>query len=79
MNTVPHSLDKVDKLIKEFLKKSSRPVSTYDIAKKLNISWSTANTHCYKLMAYGVVEGKNEEVKIGVKRVVWWLAKGGKA
>ena len=66
------SLDKVDKLVKGILKKSPQPLSTYDIAKKLEISWSTANIHCYKLKAYGIIDSKNEEVKIGVKRVVWW-------
>ncbi len=79
MSNTQQNLDKVDQMIKDVLKKSSQPISTYDIAKRLNISWSTANIHCYKLMAYGVIASRNEEVKIGVKRVVWWLVKGGKA
>lgn len=65
-------LDKVDKLITTLLKKSS-PLSTYDIAKKINVSWATANIHCYKLLALGVLKCKNDEVKIGMKRMVWWL------
>jgi predicted transcriptional regulator len=75
MNNIQQNLDKVDRMIKDFLKKSSQPISTYDIAKRLNISWSTANTHCYRLMAYGVIASKNEEVRISVKRVVWWYMK----
>lgn len=79
MNSTQQNLDKVDRMIKDVLKKSPQPISTYDIAKRLNISWSTANIHCYKLMAYGIIASKNEEMKIGVKRMVWWLVKGEKA
>lgn len=66
-------LDRVDKIIQGLLKSRKVPLSTYDIAKKAKISWATANIHCYKLMAFGVLNCKNEEVKIGMKRVVWWL------
>jgi predicted transcriptional regulator len=69
------SLSKVDKLIRNVLMKSDKPLSTYEIAKKTDLSWSTANTHCYKLKSFGIVNGKNEETKTGMKRVVWWLVK----
>ena len=73
MSNAEYKLDKVDKLVRDALKKSVQPISTYDIAKKLKVSWSTANIHCYKLKAYGYIDSKEDEVKIGVKRVVWWL------
>lgn len=67
------SLGKADRVIVRFLEKSERLVSTYEIAKSLNLSWATVNTHCYKLMSFGVISGRNEEVKIGMKRIVWGL------
>jgi len=67
-------LGKADKIIMKLLKKSERALSTYEIAKMLNLSWATANTHCYKLMSLGEISGRNEEVKIGMRRIVWVLA-----
>ncbi len=68
-------LNKADELIRSLLKTSKRLLSTYEIAKEINVSWATANTHCYKLKAFGIIDGKNEEVKIGLKRIVWWIKK----
>ncbi len=51
------------------------PLSTYEIAKFANISWSTANIHCYKLLVSGMLESREEELKIGVKRVIWNIKK----
>ncbi len=67
------SLGKADKIILKLLKKSERALSTYEIAKLLNLSWATANVHCYKLMSFGAISGRNEEVKIGMRRIVWTL------
>lgn len=66
-------LNKVGNIIVNVLKKSSRPLSTYEIAKLANISWATANTYCYKLKSFDFMDCKNEEVKVGVKRIIWWL------
>ena len=68
-------LGTVDELIQGILKESKKPLSTYELAKQANISWSTASTHCYKLRSFGIVDGKNEEVRIGIKRIVWWLTR----
>ena len=65
-------LGKVGKLVLDALKRSKRPLSTYEVAKLLNISWSTANTHCYIMKSLGIVDSKNEETKVGMKRMVWW-------
>ena len=64
--------NKVDKLIKDILRKEKK-LSTYEIAKKIGISWGTANSHCYKLKSFGIVDCKNEETKVGMGRIVWWL------
>ncbi|NOQ55516.1 MAG: hypothetical protein GQ477_01780 [Nanohaloarchaea archaeon] len=72
-NDMGMSLGKADKIILKLLTMSERALSTYEIAKKLNLSWATANVHCYKLMSLGAISGRNEEVKIGMRRIVWTL------
>ena len=64
----------VGDMILKLLKESSEPISTYEIAKKVGISWSTANTHCYKLKDAGKVDSKEIVQKIGAgKKVVWFM------
>ena len=67
------ALGKVEKLIVDAIRKSKKPMSTYEIAKSVSISWSTANIHCYKMKSFGVLDCREEEAKIGVKRIVWWI------
>ena len=67
-------LDEVDDLIVKIIRKEGKPASTYNIAKLCDISWATANSHCYKLKSLNVIDGKLESGKIGArKKVVWWL------
>ena len=64
----------VGEMILKALRESPEPVSTYELAKKLGISWSTANTHCYKLKDAGKVDNKEIVQKIGAgKKVVWFM------
>ena len=63
----------VGKLIQDVLRSSRKPLSTYEIAKKIGVSWATANIHCYKMKVLGVLDCRSEEVKIGMKRMVWWV------
>jgi len=66
----------VSEIILKILKEEGKPLSTYEIAKKANISWSTANTHCYKLKDEGKIDGKLETATIGSSRkMMWWLKK----
>jgi len=66
-----------DEDILRLLKKVSTPLSTYQIAKALNISWSTANLHCYKLKTIGKIDGTSSESKFGLgEKMVWWVGKG---
>ena len=63
----------VDEKILETLRKSKVPLSTYEIAKRSNIVWSTANSHCYKLKTMKLIDGKTEESKFGAgEKIVWW-------
>ncbi len=66
-----------DKEIIKHLKKSPEPLSTYQIAKDLKISWSTANSHCFKLKSFGKIEGEFKESKFGQgMKMVWWVGRG---
>ncbi len=66
-------INAVDRLIILALKKNNRPLSTYQVAKKANLSWSTANTHCYKLKSVGMLHMKRVKNHFGQTKVVWWL------
>ena len=60
-----------EKFIK-ILRESTEPLSTYEIAKKLNISWSTANIHLKDLLLKGLVKNREEMIK-SKRRIVWWI------
>lgn len=60
-------------LEKEILKiLKQKTLSTYQIAKEIKVSWSTANTYCYKLKSLGLVESKIEKPRFGREKVMWW-------
>lgn len=66
-------LSEIDKKILNLLKKLKKPLSTYQIAKKISVTWPTAISHCYKLKSMGLIESKLEESKFGPKeKLVWW-------
>ena len=69
MNTPSSSMD--EKILK-VLRETPEPLSTYEIAKKLNISWSTANIHLKDLLLKDLVKNKEEMVK-SKRRLVWWV------
>ncbi len=64
-------LSTVDRLIVNALNKSRVPLSTYQIGKKVNISWSTANTHCYKLKALGKLNMEVMSNHLGQTKMLW--------
>lgn len=63
----------VDEFIIKTLKRSKEPLSTYSIAKHIGISWSTANTHCYKLQSMGIMRREIKRSHIGQKTMFWYL------
>ncbi len=66
----------VDTITQKILKTSRQPLSTYEIAKRAKISWSTANIHCYKLKSEGKINGKLEKAEVGSgKKMIWWIGK----
>ena len=75
MKMMGEELSGVDHTIIRVLKSSSNPQSTYTIAKRAKLSWSTANTHCYKLKSLGVVKNMSKKTNIGTgKKISWWLS-----
>ena len=67
------SLNNADKTIIKILRRSKQPISTYEIAKQCRFSWSTANSHCYKLQSLGFIEGEVEEFPLERKKIIWNL------
>ncbi len=68
-----NEFDRIDEFIVDILTKSSEPLTTYKIAKKAGIAWSTANIHCYKLKSMGVLKESIETPEYGRKQVIWML------
>lgn len=66
-------LSQVDKVMIGVLKKSKEPLTVYKIAKETKTAWSTANTHCYKLEAEGILERKIEQSRYGKGKTFWKL------
>ncbi|MEA1924673.1 MAG: hypothetical protein U9M95_02280 [Candidatus Altiarchaeota archaeon] len=64
-------INAVDRLMVLALNKAKKPLSTYQIAKNANISWSTANTHCYKLKSIGVLDMRRVKNHFGQTKVMW--------
>jgi len=65
-------VSELDERIIKILRESTEPLSTYEIAKKLNVSWSTANVHLKDLLLKELVKSKEEMVK-SKRRVIWWV------
>ena len=65
-------INKSDEKILKVLRESHEPLSTYEIAKKTDLSWSTANIHLKDLQIKGMVKNKEDAIK-NKKRVVWWV------
>ena len=52
------ALDEIDKKIVAYLNKEDWPVTTVMVAKKLTISWDTAQLHLYKILSDDLVKFK---------------------
>lgn len=65
----------IDDLILGLLKIAhpKEKLSTYEIAKHLKISWSTANIHCLTLYSKRKIKSKEEKAERGQgKKMLWW-------
>ncbi|HEX54942.1 MAG: hypothetical protein DRO95_02035 [Candidatus Altiarchaeales archaeon] len=66
-------LTPIDRLIVRVIKSNKKPMSTYRISKKAKLSWSTINSHCYKLMSFGILDSRIVKTKFGQKKIFWKL------
>jgi len=66
-------LDRIDELIVDILTKSDKPLTTYKLAKKANVAWSTVNIHCYKMKSMGLLSEKYINPEHGRKKIIWKL------
>ena len=65
-------LSEMDENILKILRESPEPLSTYEIAKKINISWSTANIHLKNLQLKEMVKNREDMIK-SKRRLIWWV------
>ena len=63
----------IDGEILRFLFEEDWPVTTEMVAKRLKISWNTAQVHLYKLTVSGLVKGK----KVG-RQNQWMITEKGR-
>jgi len=66
-------MKEIDYKILRYLHEQDWPVTTEMVAKKIRISWNTAQIHLYKLMAEGLAKGK----KVG-RQNQWMTTKKGR-
>ena len=48
----------LDQKILDYLRQEDWPVTTEMVARRLKVSWNTAQIHLYKLLAEGRIKGK---------------------
>lgn len=64
----------VDLVIMEVLSTNETEISTYEIAKQLNISWDTVKRHCYKMKAERLIKMREAIPEVGEgKKMLWRL------
>jgi Mn-dependent DtxR family transcriptional regulator len=64
-------LTPIDKVIVEMIRGEKKPVSTYKLAKETKLSWSTVNSHCYKLKSFGILDMASHSSPFGRKKLLW--------
>mgnify|MGYP001107987873 CR=1 FL=1 len=62
----------IDNSILRYLAEQEWPVTTEMVARKVKVSWNTAQIHLYKLMSEGLVKGK----RVG-RQNQWVISKEG--
>ncbi len=72
-----NELSPIDGVIVKVIKGARRPVSTYKLAKETKLSWSTVNSHCYKLKSFGILDMTSNRTPFGQKKMLWTVAKKG--
>lgn len=68
-------LSPIDKALVDMIRGEKKPVSTYKLAKETKLSWSTVNSHCYKLKAFGILDMSSNKSRFGQKKLLWYVKK----
>jgi len=69
----------IDKILIILLKNAAKKkikLSTYELAKKSGVSWSTVRLHCYKIKTDKTKNLTNEVVKLNKgngTKTLWWI------
>ena len=66
-------MEEIDRAILKYLSDEDWAVTTEMVARKLNVSWNTAQVHLYKLLAEGLVKYR----KVG-RQYHWMITEKGK-
>ena len=69
-------LDDIDTLILNKIKKSDNGLNTYELSKMTNISWSTINIHCFRLLAMDHIISKLYDDSLQRKKRIWTVKRG---
>jgi predicted ArsR family transcriptional regulator len=67
-------MNQIDERILTYLSEEDWPVTTEMVARKLKLSWNTAQIHLYSLAARALVRGK----KVG-RQNQWMITRKGKS
>lgn len=70
-----NELSPIDKVIISKIKGAKKPLSTYKLAKETKLSWSTVNSHCYKLKSFGMLDMISKTTPFGQKKMLWNVKK----
>ncbi len=61
---------KIDEFIVQTLRENKKPMTAYEIAKKLKISWPTVTKHCMNLLLDGKI-GREVKSSLSGKKTLW--------
>jgi len=75
MKKMKKELSPIDNVIVKTIKGARKPISTYKLAKETTLSWSTVNSHCYKLKSFGILDMISKRTPFGQKKMLWHVVK----
>ncbi len=70
-----NELSPIDKVIVKTIRNKKEGISTYKLAKETKLSWSTVNSHCYKLKAFDILDMSSKTTPFGQKKMMWSMKK----
>ena len=68
-------LDDLDHIILNKITESKKGINTYELSKRIDVSWSTTSIRCYRLSALGKITSKLFDGFAVRRRRVWKIKK----